>query len=395
MLLDHILYVTALPTPRFDLVSLLLPHLHAIIKAYPIPAAQFFNEKLNLMHKNLKRGLLRGTTSLGTRTWPGASELCLLRIIGIIWPTSDLNHAVISSARVLMGAYLGLCRLRSLRDVVSGLFLCTLFLQYECISKRFVPEAINFLVNAFLHLSPTKFENMMLLPGFSPAPDFRSEFYQQSRIQLSKKSPQQGKANLTDLFMLEEPNEQAKVDLLSLTLDLFEKFADMYKGLDGFVELYTPILECLRGAEVKDWNKELKSRYFKAMGTTTCLLKFAMQSHQPLVLQAHKPIPIPSYVPKFETTISSYLRRKDPNHEKNETAKLRYQLKQEKKGVVRELRKDARFLASVEQKSQLEKDKEYNERLKRAFASIESERAEQKVMEREKAREKRRSGRKK
>jgi len=262
-------------------------------------------------------------------------------------------------------------------------------------SKRFVPEVINFLVNAFLHLSPTKFEDMMLLPGFFPAPDFRSDFYQQSQIKLSKKTPQPGKASLTDLLMLEEPNEQAKVDLLGLTLDLFEKFAVIYEGLDGFVELYTPILECLRGAEVKDWDEELKSQYSKAMDTTTRLLKFAMQSHQPLALQAHKPIPIPSYVPKFETTISSYLRRKDSNHGKNETAKLRYQLKQEKKGVVRELRKDARFLASVEQKSQLEKDKEYNERLKRAFTSIESERAEQKAMEREKAREKRRSGRKK
>ena len=380
--------------PRLDLVSSLLPHLHAIIRAYPIPAAQFFNEKLNLMHKNLKHGLSRGATSLGTRTWPGPSELCLLRIIGIIWPTSDFSHAVISSARVLMGAYLELCRMRSLRDVVSGLFLCTLFLQYECMSKRFVPEALSFLVNAFLHLSQTKFKEMVQLPGFFPAPDFRSEFYQQSQIKLKKKTLKPGKASFMDLVVLEEPNEQVEVDLLGLTLDLFGKFADMYKGLDGFVELYTPVLECLDGAEVKNWDEELKSRYFKTVDMTTRLLKFAMQSHQPLALQAHKPIPIPSYAPKFETTNSNYLRKKDPNHERNETAKLRYQLKQEKKGVVRELRKDARFLASVEQKRQLEKDRDYNERLKRAFTSIESERAEQKAMEREKAREKRRSGRK-
>lgn len=124
------------------------------------------------------------------------------------------------------------------------------------------------------------------------------------------------------------------------------------------------------------------------------LLKFSRQARQPLRLQAHKPIPIPTYIPKFETTSSNYLRRQDPDHEKNEAAKLRNQYKQEKKGAIRELRKDARFLAGVEQKKQIEKDRAYNERMKRVFGSIEGERAEQKAMEREKSKEKRRAGRK-
>lgn len=73
---------------------------------------------------------------------------------------------------------------------------------------------------------------------------------------------------------------------------------------------------------------------------------------------------------------------------------MRNQYKQEKKGAIRELRKDARFLAGVEQKKQIEKDRAYNERMKRVFGSIEGERAEQKAMEREKSKEKRRAGRK-
>lgn len=91
---------------------------------------------------------------------------------------------------------------------------------------------------------------------------------------------------------------------------------------------------------------------------------------------------------------SSYLRHQDPDHERNEAAKLRSQYKQERKGAIRELRKDARFLAGVEQEKQREKDRAYNERMKRVFGSIEGERAEEKAMEREKNREKRRAGRK-
>jgi nucleolar protein 14 len=51
-------------------------------------------------------------------------------------------------------------------------------------------------------------------------------------------------------------------------------------------------------------------------------------------------------------------------------------------------------LAGVEQQKQKEKDQMYNSRMKRVFGGIESERAEEKAMERDKAREERRSGRK-
>jgi nucleolar protein 14 len=58
------------------------------------------------------------------------------------------------------------------------------------------------------------------------------------------------------------------------------------------------------------------------------------------------------------------------------------------------LRKDARFLAGVEQEKRLQKDGSYHERMKKVFGSIEVERAEEKELERKKAREKRRAGRK-
>lgn len=111
-------------------------------------------------------------------------------------------------------------------------------------------------------------------------------------------------------------------------------------------------------------------------------------------MQAHKPIPIPTYIPKFEASSSLYTRRQDPDRERNEVAKLRYQLKQERKGAIRELRKDAKFLSAVEHNKQMEKDRVYKERMNKVFSSLEGERAEQKAMDREKARDKRRAGRK-
>lgn len=128
--------------------------------------------------------------------------------------------------------------------------------------------------------------------------------------------------------------------------------------------------------------------------TLSRLLKFSRQSRRSLALQAHKPIPIPTYIPRFEHTSSNYLRNRDPDHERNETAKVKAQYKQERKGAIRELRKDARFLASEQQKKEKEKDRAYNDRMKKVFGSLESERAEQKAMDKEKLREKKRAGRK-
>ena len=370
------------------------------------------------MQKNLKRGLSRGATEPDARTWPGIPELALLRIIGSVWSASDMNHHVVSPARLLMGSYLGLCRVRSLQDIASGLFLCTLFLQYEELSKRFVPEALNFTVNAVLHLAPHGFKDVAKLPGSFPSPDFGSQRCKSLSVdakQAKKLSP--GSPDLSKILGEQRQDEQTKVDLLGLSIELLSRFADMYKGLDAFIELYQPVLSVLEGVKRDRLSDKLQvcptgtmTRHFflsdcsfsfvqTRLSTTTDaltrLLKFSRQARRPLLLQAHKRIPIPSYIPKFESSSSSYLRAQDPDHERNEASKLRKQYKEERKGAIRELRKDARFLAGVEQKKQQEKDKAYSLRMKHVFGSIEGERAEEKALEREKARDKRRAGKKK
>ncbi|KAF7335317.1 hypothetical protein MSAN_02342500 [Mycena sanguinolenta] len=394
VLIDHLLYISSPPEPHFDLVSSLLPHLFTLTRAYPIQAAESFVAKLSLMHKNLRRGLSRGALDPQSKTWPGLSELTLLRIIGVTWPTSDLNHAVVSPARVLIGAYLGLARVRSLSDIASGLFLSTLCLQFEQLSKRLVPEAVNFAINSVLHLAPHEYADVAALPGTFPAPDFRSELCLGLALNSKKAKKAVPKADLVALLTTEASTDEGKAQLLGLAVDLLGRFADMYKGLDGFIELYEPVLEILLHVGEQCGSGSLQTRLTTVSDTIRRLLKFSREARQPLFLQAHKPIPIPTYIPKFETTKSSYLRRQDPDHERNEAAKLRNQYKQERKGAIRELRKDARFLAGVEQKKQVEKDRAYNESLKKVYGSIQSERAEEKAMEREKTKDKKRAGRK-
>lgn len=212
------------------------------------------------MHKNFKRGLSRGALDLESKTWPGLPELSLLRVIGIVWPTSDMNHAVVSPARLLMGAYLGLGRIRSLTDVGSGLFLCTLFLQYEELSKRLVPEAINFLVNAVLHLCPHLFKDVSSLPGSFPSPDFCLDLRKSLTLKLKEITGfAVQKVNLAEILAGADLGERTKADLLGLTFNILGRFADMYKGLDGFVELCQPIYDIMSKLDSSKLPTELQA----------------------------------------------------------------------------------------------------------------------------------------
>ena len=211
------------------------------------------------MHKNLNRGLSQGALEPDSRTWPGTAELCLLRTIGVIWSSSDMSHPVVSPARLLMGAYLGLCRVRSLTDVTSGLFLSSIFLQYEDLSKRLVPEAVNFSINVVLHLAPTSFKNLASLPGSFPSPDFRSDLCLPLAIDIKKsRNFDVHTPNLPRLLTDDHYTEQDKVDLLSLAFRLLDRFSEMYKSLDGFIELYEPVLEILTKLEITKLSKGVR-----------------------------------------------------------------------------------------------------------------------------------------
>ncbi|TRM67830.1 nucleolar protein 14 [Schizophyllum amplum] len=395
VLIDHALCVTAPPKPNFTLLNSILPHVCALTKAFPTQAATYFVAKLTLMDKNLRRGL---STSLEpkSKTWPGTSELSLLRIVGAVWSTSDLNHVVVSPTRLLMGSYLGLARVRSLSDIASGLFLCTLFYQFEEVSKRLVPEAINFLASTIVHLSPNEYKNAASLPGNFPTADFQSDLTAPLRIRGkgTKAIEPRERVNLSQMLSAGSPALQDKVDLLATAIELLRRFGVLYKGLDGFIELYQPMLEIMEQFDQKNLSPGLKSRIITFKDEISRLLNFARQARRPLLLQAHKPIPLATFVPKFDSSSSSFLKFSDPDKDRKEAAKLRSQYKQERKGAIRELRKDARFLAGVQQQQQKEKDSAYKTSMNRVFGSLEGERAEQKRMDRENQRDKKRAGKK-
>jgi nucleolar protein 14 len=113
-------------------------------------------------------------------------------------------------------------------------------------------------------------------------------------------------------------------------------------------------------------------------------MKSSCLARRPLALHNHRPLAIKTSIPKFEESYNPE-RHYDPDRERAAASKLKAEYKKERKGALRELRKDASFMARESLKQKKERDAEYERKFKRLVAEIQGEEGrEAKGYEREK-----------
>ncbi|GAA5903487.1 hypothetical protein JCM6882_006560 [Rhodosporidiobolus microsporus] len=403
VLLDHVIYLCASSSPSaYRTVNSLLPQLLTLTHAYPLSSAPHYTAKLSLMHKNLLRGLSRGPLEPGSKTWPSLPELTLLRLIGTVWSTSDLSHPVAAPAMLLIGEYLTQCRIRSLADLASGLFLATLATQYEQNSKRAVPEALNFVTLALAILLPTSAGSQKSFPSEFPCPDLGAEHVKALKLRTaaeSKLAPS-GTASLIEALAAAGGKkgkkaatggaeaEQLKVELVSVALKLVGELRAMQSDSEAVVEMFSPVEKVLKGVKGEKVPKAVKAELDSTLTSLSRTLSLSLSTRRPLSLQSHRAIPLQTYLPKFDEGFNPN-RRFDPDSERAEQSKIRQLYRKEKKGAVRELRNDNRFLAQEERRRKEADDVQYEKKIGKIMRGLQNERAEEKAYERTKDKGKR------
>lgn len=388
----------------FAIVNSLIPHIFSLSQNYPTASAEHFVGKLALMQRNLSRGLAKGPTEADARTWPGLPELTLLRLVGSIWPTSDKQHNVTTPLALLIAQYLGHARIRSVSDLASGLFLCSLVVSNEKESKRLFPEALNFLFSSVAILASLDGEKKQR-QGLAqiraiaeeygiPTPDVDAAHTRHLRLSGKDAIEQAHRAvDLPTLFTAKptsdpKSQQQQSTLLLSVALSLISNFSDLYNGSTSYVELFTPFSHLL-SLSPSTCTSTLSSTLDRS-------LKNAWSSRRYLRLQAHRAIAIASHVPKFDQQGYNPDRKSalDPDAERVQIQKMKALIKKERKGAIRELRRDNQFIAEVRRKDQAEQDQSYKKKMDKIMSTLQVERSEQKQLERAKANIKRRAGKK-
>ena len=241
----------------------------------------------------------------------GAGDFVVLIAIGSIYPTSDHFHPVVTPAITIMCRWLGLNAPDSAAKHTTGAFLVGLCLHYQRLSRRYIPEAVRFTLRA-------------LTPASKNQPTATAE---------------QRSAHITNVLTM----------------------SHLWNDKPAFPDIIAPFLPLLKTLGAK-----------KPHQTLTIAHTSSLRARRPLELHHHRPQPIRTSIPKSEEGFHPD-KHYDPDKERSEAAKLKAEHKREKKGAVRELRKDANFVARQQLREKRERDEEYEKKYRRLVASVQAE----------------------
>lgn len=358
ILVEHVSYMAnKSEEPSFAVIESILRHIHSLAKTHPLNVAMSFRARLREMSTERPLNLLPG-------------DLAILSGISTTFPTSDHFHSVTTPAYLCMARFLGQCSVNTVSDFVTGAFATSLCLQYQTVAKRYMPEFINYTLNALCNLAPTEPTSKL---GYFPS----RKSDESVRLASSKKvNPR--KLQFRDIISSasdSDAQEELKMSLVTTFVSLLDAASDIWSEKSAFAEIFTPVREVLQYLRQSFKSKVYAAAREPIQATVDKIdahLASARLARRPLLLHNHKPLAIKSAIPKFEEDFNPD-KHYDPDRERAESNRLKKEFKREKKGAMRELRKDASFVAREKLREKKERDAAYEQKYKRLVAEIQSE----------------------
>ena len=396
VLVEHIYHLANHKSrPPFSVLESLVRHIHSLAKAHANEVSEAFREQLRDIQKNRPMSLNPG-------------DLLTLTAIGAIYPTSDHFHQVVTPAILSIARYLEHAIPKSIADLAKGTYLGTLCLDYQRLSKRYIPESVNYVLNAISMLAPIKPTEV-----FGPYPAHESP--KSLRIDGFLKASDFGRR--IDFWDIEfdpmtsaREAEEVKISLLNTQIALTARMAELWTGKSAYPEIIAPFSKALAHLSEEPCSSNLPSNtkvcqcpvalpsiraYISQSLVKTILtavnsdLQYAIHTRKPLALHNHRPLAIKTSIPRFEESYNPD-KHYDLDTQRTEASKLKAEHKRERKAAIRELRGDARVTAELQLKEKKARDEAYEKKYRRLVAEIQGEEGhEAKVYEREKKARKR------
>ncbi|KAM7449136.1 nucleolar complex protein 14 [Porites harrisoni] len=380
ILLEYVNDLSLMGSEELEMIDKLSRHLFDVAQYSPLHSARQMQQIIKDIHKSFTENRDR----LGGKgMFLGLSELMILRIVSILFSASDFKHAVCTPAMVLMSQVLAQSPVRCMRDVFRGLFICDLCLEYISLSKRLIPEAVNFLCGILFLGSSKEGRTPQLVLPFKESTKWRDLLKLQSDASSLVVKPVPITKTLGEVSEAELTTDEVRISALNHCLFALNKFVDMYQDVPASLEIFAPVKEHLQRIPVDLYPTPFKELYSTLLSRLNDIY-IASLSRKHLTLQARKPEAIKTFEPKFEEHYEVRSRRGAGNKASNEKQKLRYKYKKEFKGAIREIRKDNKFLAKQKLQEQLEKDAERMRKVKEIEHMLSNQQAETNAMNRKK-----------
>ncbi|CAK6433343.1 unnamed protein product [Pipistrellus nathusii] len=378
-LLEYVGELAAEDPPDLGVIDRLVVPLYNLCQMFPDAASESMRFVLrDAMHE------MEGTIEAkGRAAFPGLDVLIYLKIAGLLFPTSDLWHPVVTPALVCLSQLLTKCPVLSLPDAVKGLFVCCVFLDYVSLSQRFIPELVNFLLGVLYMAAPNQPG-----PGYTLVPPFRPRGKHSELLVVSDEGDvatwQRGSLSLhwasARHTQTETEANHTRLSCLAVCLALVRRCVHLYGALPAFHDLMRPLRALLAQHLAGGRHPhELQELCRSALAD----MEAQERRYQPLVCERSKPVPLKLFTPRL-VKVLEFGKKQGSTKEEQERKRLIHKHRREFKGAVREIRKDNQFLARMQLSEIMERDAERKRRVKQLFNSLAEQEGEWKALKRKK-----------
>lgn len=355
---------------HFKILNVVTPLMYDLIQMNPEEGSKCFIEVIKEKYEDFKKNQKR---------FPGLDSLVFFKLVGSIFPTSDFRHPVTTPSFVFLQHVLSQAKVRSRGDVASGLFLATLVLDQQQLSKKFLPVVMNFL-SGVCYLAAKKPEAEQTKPVLP----FKKN---DSLLALDKKFKETPTARLTPEDLIEkEIDEDFKVRALTVTVNLIGDFVKLYDEHIGMKYFLDPFEKMLKRLVDQKFLPKVLIELIKSKLEDFDRIKKEKMLKYPEPEKKIQPM-IRLLEPRFETVLSDrrvmYSQAEGP---KLEQQKLKHMIKREFKSAKRELRRDNEFLSKIKHKRRQDMDRERKAKVKRIFNEASVQQSEYNALSRTKGR---------
>eukprot|EP00752_Nemacystus_decipiens_P016522 g14767.t1 len=351
--------------------------IYDITAEMPEVAASLWRRFCGSLHQRMVKAMT--DLSLGDAAsgyWPSTGSLLLIKLLLQIFPSTDFRHPVVTPVLLHLSQCLSQCPVKTSTDLSAGIFSCSLLLHCCLGANRFSPEVMVFLTSALAQFNPnanTKIQQEAPSPSFkkSPLGWLRAAAGAYTGEDLPAFSMGVGEA------LAQSDRQKFAAASLGALYQLVIQSARTLRGDVAFPELFGPLQRValkVQPAANPQLPQALQKLHLHLSQELAAATQKCLSTRSPLQWRAVEPPVLSALAPKFQ---ESYKMKKDGHKDAEQTKfkQLQRQVKRERKGAMRELKRDAVFLEHAKADKMAEKEQTRKRRLRENLTWLEEQQA--------------------
>lgn len=359
------------PVPKVSpmiYVDTLIQYLFTITQVSPVNSAKALLQVLEEKYEECAKSKFK--------RYPMANTFVFLKIAGILFPSSDFVHPVMTPVITFLIHLLGQAKILTRRDVTAALFSAHILLEYLSLSKRFVTELANLLNGLlFMAIEDRQKMHLPLTPPFSPVGATASLLVLEKTITEYKES----RLTLANINKDEELTDDFKINILCKTAKLLHQVCKCWSQTPSIRTVMIPTGKLLQSLSLNKYPECVK----KSIEELSTTIRSLPAQGCALVREESKPTSIRMYEPAIEKIIEG-VKKHHGTKAYLEKQKLLYKLKRERKGARREIQRDTAFLARQQLIETLQSDAERKRKIGQIMGGLQVQEGEFKKLKKKK-----------